>query len=131
MYFNTFFMKRYHRRINKIFAQFSGSPGWHIISLQIRIRFWDPRFRNRFFPDPGSRISDPGCQNQVFESLEKYILGKITIILSDMAQNCFLCLFKNKIFFSFVIFMVTKKVGQQIFPPSSFVAVVGSGIRVG
>jgi hypothetical protein len=40
----------------------------------------------------------------------------------------FLYLFKNTIIFNFVIFMATKKVGQQFSSPSSFAAVVGSGI---
>jgi hypothetical protein len=31
--------------------------------------------------------------------------------------------------YNFVIFVATKKVGQQAFSPSSFVAVVESGIR--
>jgi hypothetical protein len=54
---------------------------------------------------------------------------KSTIILSELAQILFLYLFKNKIIFYFVIFVATKRVGQQIFSSSSFVAVVGSGIR--
>jgi hypothetical protein len=38
-------------------------------------------------------------------------------------------LFKNKIIFNFVIFVASKKVGQQIFSPgSSFVVVVEFGI---
>ncbi len=56
-----------------------------IISV-FRIRIWDlgsgafltpgSRIRNRFFPDPGSRIPDPGSQTHIFESLVTIFLGK-------------------------------------------------------
>ncbi len=36
---------------------------------------------NRFFPDPGSRISDPGSQTHIFESLETIFWVKSSIIL--------------------------------------------------
>jgi hypothetical protein len=38
-------------------------------------------------------------------------------------------LFNNKIIFNSVKFVATKKIRQQIFSPSFFVALVGSGIR--
>jgi hypothetical protein len=37
--------------------------------------------RNRFFPDPGSQISDPGSQDHIFKSFLTIFLVKISIIL--------------------------------------------------
>ncbi len=37
--------------------------------------------RNRFFPDPGSRISDPGSQDHIFKSFLTIFLVKSSIIL--------------------------------------------------
>jgi hypothetical protein len=37
--------------------------------------------RNRFFPDPGSRIPDPGSQTHIFESLVTIFWVKNSIIL--------------------------------------------------
>jgi hypothetical protein len=54
--------------------------------------------RNRFLPDPESRILDP---NHIYESLMKIFL--------QIGQKIFLHLFKNKISFNFVIFVATKK----------------------
>jgi hypothetical protein len=65
---------------------------------------FDPRMS--FFPDPGS-------QTHISASL---VIIKIVCQLDQIL----LYLFKNKIIFSFVKFMPTKKVGQQKnFPPSS------------
>jgi hypothetical protein len=52
---------------------------------------------DRFFPDPGSRISDPGYQTHIFESL-------VTIF---WAKNFFLQHFKTEIIFNFVKFVAT------------------------
>ncbi len=52
-------------------------------------------------------------------------------MFSFFCSNLFLNMFENKIILNCVIIVATKKVGQQIFPPSFFVAVVGSGIRDG
>jgi hypothetical protein len=47
-----------------------------------------------------------------------------------IGPNFFLHQFKNNIIFNFVIFVATKKVGQQIlFSPLSFVAIFESGIN--
>jgi len=80
-----------------------------VLRIQIRdlVLFWplDPGSGIGFFriPDLGSRIPNP---------------------------YCFCHLFKKKIIFNLVIYVATKKVGQQIcFAPFSFVAVFGSGIR--
>jgi hypothetical protein len=43
----------------------------------------------------------------------------------------FLNLFKNKIIYNFMIFGAKKDGQNKIFPPSSFGAIVGSGIRGG
>ncbi len=88
----------------------------------LRLRIRDPV---PFWPlDPGSgivffRISDPGSQTHIFESLITFFWVK----------SSFLQLLKNKIIFNFVIFVVTKKVGKNIFLTILFVAVFGSGIR--
>jgi hypothetical protein len=37
--------------------------------------------RNRFFPDPGSRIPDPGSQDHIFKSFLTIFLVKSSIIL--------------------------------------------------
>jgi hypothetical protein len=42
---------------------------------------FDPWIRNRFFQDPGSRISDPGSQTHTFESLVTIFWVKSSIIL--------------------------------------------------
>jgi len=42
---------------------------------------FDPEIRNKFFPDPESRISDPGSQTHIFESLVTIYLVKSSIIL--------------------------------------------------
>ncbi len=70
-----------------------------------------------FFPDPGS-------QTHIFEGLETIFWAKRTIIFCEFFYTC-----SNFLFFYFVIFVATNKIGQLIFSPSSFVAVVGSGIR--
>jgi hypothetical protein len=37
--------------------------------------------RNRFFPDPGSRIPDPGSQDHIFKTFLTIFLVKSSIIL--------------------------------------------------
>jgi hypothetical protein len=73
---------------------------------------------NMFFSDPGSRLPNP-----YFESLLPSFGGKSSSILCKLAQIFYKTVLK------FVIFVAAKKVGQQIFFPFSFAAVVGSGIR--
>ncbi len=88
----------------------------------LRIRIRDPGsgafltpvsgIRNRFSPDPGSRISDPGSQTHIFESLP---------VVTTFGPTFFLKQFKNKIILKFVKFVATKKVLPQIFfHPSLF-----------
>jgi hypothetical protein len=87
--------------------------------------------RNRFFPDPGSRISDPGSQTHIFESLVKVFWAKNLNNSLKIGPNFFPQHFKNKIRFNFVKFVTPKKrMITNIFSPLSFVA-VGSGIRDG
>ncbi len=57
--------------------------------------------RNRFFPDPGS-------QTHIFESLVSFLWVKYTIVLCKLAQIFFFSS-SNKIIFSLVIFVATKK----------------------
>ncbi len=52
--------------------------------------------RNRFFPDPGSRIPDPGSQTHTFESLVTIFWVKSSIILSKLAQIFFFSTSKLK-----------------------------------
>ncbi len=86
--------------------------------------------RNRFFPDPGSRISDPGSQTHIFEGFSDNFLGKNFNNSWKIGPNFFLQHIKYKIIFSFVKFVATKNgVTKKNFSPLSFVAVFGSGIR--
>ncbi len=62
--------------------------------------------RNRFFPDPRSRIT-----NSYFLEISDKFLGKSL----KTGPNFFLQHFKNKIIFNFVKFVATKKVWQHIF----------------
>jgi hypothetical protein len=56
---------------------------------------------------------------------------KSTIILSVLALKKFLYLLKNKIIYNFMIFVDTKNgKTKKIVSPSSFGAVVGSGINI-
>ncbi len=57
--------------------------------------------RNRFFPDPGSRIPDLGSQTHIFESLVTIFWVKSSIILRKF-QN-----FRTKIIWNFVKFVAT------------------------
>ncbi len=80
--------------------------------------------------DPGfGAFMTPGSRTHIFESLVTIFWAKILWFL--WIGSNFLCTCsKRKQFFTFVIFVATKKGrGQQIFSPSSFVAVVGTGIR--
>ncbi len=59
---------------------------------------------------PGSRISDPGSQTHIFESLvSDNFLGKKFYNSLKIGPNFFLQHFKNKIIFNFVKFMAAKK----------------------
>jgi hypothetical protein len=78
----------------------------------------------------GSRISDPGSQTQIFESLFTIFLGKKFYNSLKIGTNFFLQHFKTKIICNFVKFVATYKVmTTNFFSPLSFVAVFGSGIR--
>ncbi len=52
--------------------------------------------RNRFFPDPGSRIPDPGSQTHTFESLVTIFWAKSSIILWKFDQIFFFSTSKLK-----------------------------------
>jgi hypothetical protein len=84
--------------------------------IQDPVPFWplDPRSRIGFFPDPGSRISDP----------KPYFLELINNFWGKKLYNCklaqvFLTSSKIKICFNFVIFMATKRGITKIFFPIS------------
>jgi hypothetical protein len=97
--------------------------------------------RNRFFPDPGSRISDPESRisdpgsripdpNSIVLQLSDKFLGKKFYNSLKTGPNLFLQHLKNKTIFNFVKFVATKKgFTTNFFSPLSFVAVFGSGIR--
>ncbi len=98
----------------------------------LRIRIRDPGsggfgIRNRFFPDPGS-------QTHILESLVTIFWVKSSVILRKLAQ-IFFQHFKNKIIFSFVKFVATRKgMTTNYFSPLSFDVVfwirdLGSEIR--
>ena len=75
----------------------------------------------------GSRISDHGSQTHIFESLEIIFGVKSTTIICELAR--FLYMFKNNLVFSILWYLWLQKVGQQIFFPLLFLAVVVSWIR--
>ncbi len=52
--------------------------------------------RYRFFPDPGSRISDPGSQDHIFKTFLTIFLVKSSIILWKLAQIFFFSTSKLK-----------------------------------
>ncbi len=108
----------------------------------LRIRIRDPRSGIRdpvpFWPlDPGSeigffRIPDLGSRipNPYFWELNDNILSKKFNNSLKIDPNFFVQHFKHKIIYNFVKFMAIKKGMTTIFfPPLSFVAVFGSGIR--
>ena len=76
-------------------------------------------------PDLGTRSRIP---NPYFWELSDNFPVKSTTVLSEFAQ-IFSLPVQNEIIFNLVIFVATKKVGQLIFYPCSFVAVGGSGIQ--
>jgi hypothetical protein len=83
--------------------------------------------------DPGSgkaffRIPDPGSQTHIFGSSVTNLWVKSTIIPSVLAKK-FLYMFKYKSMYKFMMFVATKNKRTKTFFPSSFGAVVGSGIR--
>ncbi len=59
--------------------------------------------RNRFFPDPGSRIPDPGSQDHIFDNF----FGKKFYNSLKIDPNFFLQHFKAKIIYNFVKFVAT------------------------
>jgi hypothetical protein len=92
-----------------------GLHPWDIYSVA------DPGSRYIFDPwirDPEKVFSGSRIANPYFWELSDNFFGSIF----------FLYQLKNKIIYNFV-FVATKKVGQQIFSPFSFVAVVESGIQ--
>jgi hypothetical protein len=62
--------------------------------------------RNGFFPDPGSRISDPGSRmpRPYFEELFDNFFGKKFYNSLKIGPNFFLYHFKTKIIYNFVKF---------------------------
>jgi hypothetical protein len=54
------------------------------------------RIRNRFFPEAGSRISDPGSQTHIFEGLVTIFWVKTSIILGKLGQIFFFSISKIK-----------------------------------
>jgi hypothetical protein len=85
--------------------------------------------RNRFFPDPGSRIPDPGSK-PIFWELSDNFLGYKFYNSLKICPNSFLQHFKTKIICNFVKFVAALKVmTTNFFSTLSFVAVFGSGIR--
>jgi hypothetical protein len=81
--------------------------------------------RNRFFPNPGSRIPDPKLSE-----LSDNFLGKKFYNSLKIGPNFFLQHFKNKIIFNVVKFVATiKGMTASFFSSLSFDAVLGSGIR--
>jgi hypothetical protein len=87
-------------KLSILFYIFGSTPA----VLRIRIRdpgvgaFLTPGsgIRNRFIPDPGSRIPDPGSQTHSFESLVTTFWVKSSIILCNLAQIFFLSSSKIK-----------------------------------
>ncbi len=77
--------------------------------------------RNRFFPDPGSRILNP-----YFWEFSDNFLGKKFYNSMKIGPNFFLQQFETKIMWNL---WLHRKVWHQIFFHPSFVAVFGSGIR--
>jgi hypothetical protein len=94
-----------------------------------RIRIRDP---GRAFS--GSGILDPGSPTHISESSVAIFWVKTKKYYHSLTigSNCFRYLFKNKIIINFVKFVATTK-GKtaNFFSHSSFVVVVGSGIRDG
>jgi hypothetical protein len=75
--------------------------------------------RNRFFPDPGSRIP-------LSEFLGKKFYNSLKI-----GPNFFLRHLKNKIIFNFVIFVATKKgLATNFFDPSLLLLFLGPGSEI-
>ncbi len=76
------------------------------------------RIRNRFFPDPGSRIPDPRSQTHIFESLVTIFWGKKFCNSLKIGQNFFFST-KTKIMYNFVKFVATLKgMTTNFFHPS-------------
>jgi hypothetical protein len=75
-------------------------------------------------PDPGG----PKTCGSGGSGFGSATLVKSTIILGVLAKENFLYLFKNQIFYNFMIFVATKN-DRTKFSLSFFGAVVGSGIR--
>ncbi len=101
------------------------SPVYLLTVLRIRIRdpgsgaFLTPGsgigIRNRFFPDPGSRIPDPGFQNHIFESLMTIFCIKSSIILWKLAHIFFFSNSNTKWFSVLWYLWLQNKVWQQFF----------------
>jgi hypothetical protein len=53
---------------------------------------------NRFFPDPGARIPDPGSLTQIFESFVTIFRVRSSIIFLKLAKKIFFNIKKMKLF---------------------------------
>jgi hypothetical protein len=84
--------------------------------------------RNRFFPDPGFRISDPGSKTHIFDNfLAKKFFNSLKI-----DPNFFLQTFKNKIISNFVKFVAIRKgMTKKIFHPSLLLLILDPGSGMG
>ncbi len=82
--------------------------------------------RNRFFPDPGSRIPNP-----YFWELIDNLLGKKFYNSLKIGPNFFLQHIKTKIMCNFVKFVATKKVMKtNFFSPLSFLLFLDPGSEI-
>ncbi len=83
--------------------------------------------RNRFFPDPRSRIPKP--YTGIWELGDNFLVKKFYNSLI-IGPNFFLQHFKNKIIYNFVKFVATKKgMTTNFFSPLPFVPIFGSEIK--
>ncbi len=78
---------------------------------------FDPGIRNRFFPDPGSRIPDPSALAHIFESLMIIFWVQRYIIHCKLAQIFFFT--GSKIIFNLILWYLwlQKNVQQFFFTP--------------
>jgi hypothetical protein len=87
---------------------------------------------NKFFPDPGSQISDPRSQTHIFEGLVTIFWVKTSIILGKLGQIFFFSLSKIKKIFSFVKFLATKNgLTKKFFHPCLLLLFLDPGSGMG